>query len=74
MSPSDRLRVAQAKMGEWIRAGVKLAWLIHGDTESVYIYRAGITEPQKHMGITKLAGEGPVAGFELDLLRIWQGL
>jgi Uma2 family endonuclease len=74
MSPSDRLRDAKEKMKEWMRGGVELGWLIQPDRETIYIYRAGQTEPEKRTGITKLAGEGPVNGFELDLTDIWAGL
>jgi Uma2 family endonuclease len=74
MSPSDRLRAAQHKMEEWMRAGVELAWLIHPDKETVYVYRAGKSEAEVHMGIVSIAGEGPVDGFELDLTDIWAGL
>ncbi len=74
MSPSDRLRAAQEKMREWIRAGVALAWLIHGDKKTVYGYRAGQSGAETRAGITAIAGEGPVAGFELDLTEIWAGL
>jgi Uma2 family endonuclease len=74
MSPSDRLKSAKEKMEEWIRAGVQLGWLIDGDKRTVYIYRAGRKEAEKRTGIPKLAGEGPVAGFELDLTAIWAGL
>lgn len=72
-SPSDRLKKAQAKMEQWIANRVKLGWLIDGDHETVYIYRRG--EPvEERRGIQKLAGEGPVKGFVLNLRPIWQGL
>ena len=71
MSPSDRLKSAQKKMEDWIRAGVQLGWLVHGDNQTVYIYRAGQKGAEERAGITKLAGEGPVAGFELDLQDVW---
>ena len=74
MSPSDRLKTAQKKMQEWIRAGVSLGWLIHGDKRTVYVYRARRKEPETRTGIAKLAGEGPVAGFVLDLKKTWAGL
>ena len=73
MSPSDRLKAAKSKMEEWIRGGAQLGWLIDGDKRTVYIYRAG-REAEKRVGITKLGGEGSVAGFELDLTDIWAGL
>jgi Uma2 family endonuclease len=74
MSPSDRLPAAMEKMEEWIRGGVDLAWLIHGDEKTVYIYRAGQDGAETRREILKIAGEGPVAGFELDLADIWAGL
>jgi Uma2 family endonuclease len=74
MSPSDRLPAAMEKMAEWIRGGVELAWLIHGDQKTVYIYRAGQEGAETRREILKIAGEGPVAGFELDLADIWAGL
>ena len=70
MSFLDRLKAARYKMREWMRAGVELGWLIHGDKRTVYIYRAG-QEPEARTGILQLSGEGPIAGFELDLTRIW---
>jgi Uma2 family endonuclease len=74
MSPSDRLKPAMEKMQEWMRGGVELAWLIDGDTQSVYISRAGVSEAEKRTSIATLSGEGPVTGFELDLTDIWAGL
>jgi Uma2 family endonuclease len=74
MSPSDRLKPAMEKMHDWMRGGVELAWLIDGDSQSVYIFRAGVSEAEKRTGIAMLDGEGPVAGFELDLTDIWAGL
>lgn len=72
-SPSDRLKASKAKMEQWIANGVQLAWLIDGDAKTVYIYRPG-RAPETRRGIQKLAGEGPVAGFVLDLRSIWKGL
>jgi Uma2 family endonuclease len=74
MSPNDRLKAAKNKMLAWRAEGVEQGWLIDGDNETVYVYRAGMGEPEKLTGITTLAGEGPVAGFELDLTEIWEGL
>src|ERR1019366_9085897 len=74
MSPSDRLKAAKDKMAAWMAEGVELAWLIDGDHETVYIYRADSQKPEKRTGIASLSGEGPVAGFVLDLRAIWAGL
>jgi len=74
MSPSDRLKAAQKKMQAWLAEGVDLAWLIDADHKTLYIYRAGATQPEKRTGITKVAAEGPVKGFVLNLKDIWAGL
>jgi Uma2 family endonuclease len=74
MSPTDRLKSSTQKMEGWVRAGVELGWLIRPDRRTVYIYRAGQKGAEERTGITKLKGEGPVAGFELDLRDIWAGL
>lgn len=74
MSPSDHLKTAREKMLLWLAEGVELAWLIDADRETVYIYRQGFAAPEIRTGITELAGEGPMAGFVLDLTDIWAGL
>jgi Uma2 family endonuclease len=73
LSPSDRLPAAKRKMEQWISNGVQLAWLIDGDKETVHIYRSN-RPAETRRGILKLAGEGPVKGFVLQLRPIWQGL
>ena len=72
-SPSDSLRRLKRKMEEWISNGVQLAWLIDGDTKSVFIYRPG-TAVEERRGVSELDGEGPVKGFRLELAEIWEGL
>lgn len=37
---------------------------------TVYIYRVGQKDADERVAITRLVGEGPVAGFELDLTDI----
>jgi Uma2 family endonuclease len=73
MSPSDRLTRAQKKMREWIENGVQLGWLLDPDSRTAYIYRPG-REPEILVGSDRIEGEGPVAGFVLDLKRIWSNL
>jgi len=73
MSPSDRLAKAQQRAQEWINEGVDLVWLIDGHTKTVYVYRSS-EGPEKFTGLSKIAGEGPVEGFVLQLSKIWAGL
>ena len=73
LSETDTLREAKAKMELWIANGVSLAWLIDGDAETVFIYRPQrAVKTRRHA--KELAGEGPVAGFVLNLEPIWKGL
>jgi Uma2 family endonuclease len=70
MSPSDRLRKAKAKMQDWIAHGVQLGWLLDPDHRTAYIYRPGY-EPEQVVNPKRLVGEGPVAGFVLELAKVW---
>lgn len=72
-SPVDSLSHMQKKMHEWIENGAQLGWLIDADKRTVYIYRPG-REPEIVEHLDRLKGEGPVAGFVLELTRIWKSL
>jgi Uma2 family endonuclease len=69
-SPGQRARPLCEKMEEYIANGVKLGWLIDRLDRTVTIYR-----PEREAEILRspssVAGEGPVAGFVLDLSRIF---
>ena len=69
-SKGDSLDELQQKMKNWIKNGAELAWLIDPRNEVSFLYRPGQSE-EKVEGLNQmLFGEGPVAGFELDLSRI----
>jgi len=70
LSPSDRPNKTRAKMREWIANGAELGWLINPRTRTVTIYRPGL-EPEECVGVTEVAGEGPIEGFVLDLKLVW---
>ena len=72
-SPSDRLSRLKSKMQEWIANGAQLGWLLDPDQRTVYIYRPG-REPEQIVNADQVAGEGPRAGFVLQLADIWAGL
>jgi Uma2 family endonuclease len=73
MSPSDRITQAKAKMREWIVNGAQLGWLLDPDHRTAYVYRPG-REAEKLADPERLIGEGPVAGFMLELGEIWAEL
>ena len=69
-SGSDRLAPLQEKMQSWMRNGCQLAWLLDPLRKVVEIYRPG-QQPEIQEGQGTVCGEEPVAGFVLELGRIW---
>jgi len=69
-SDSDRLPVLRDKMREWIANGAQLAWLIDPSRRAVEIFRPD-RESEIREDVTQIEGEGPVAGFVLDLSPVW---
>ena len=72
-SSNDRLKPLQAKMREYIEQGAQLGWLINPENKTIQIYRPN-AEVETRTDLTKLEGEGPVAGFILDLTYVWDPL
>jgi Uma2 family endonuclease len=73
LSPSDSRTRLKAKMRAWIENGAQLAWLIDADRRIVTIYGPA-QEPEDRVDLPFVDGEGPVAGFRLELQDIWEGL
>jgi len=57
-------------MEQWIANGVEVAWLIDPIEKAVAIYRPG-QEPEQLTDPTSVQGNGPIAGFELVMARVW---
>jgi Uma2 family endonuclease len=72
-SQSDRPRTLREKMNEWLANGAQLGWLIDPEARTVEIYRPGF-EAETRGGVASVEGEGPVKGFVLDLLPVWNPL
>jgi Uma2 family endonuclease len=68
-SPGDRLRPLQEKMEEYIANGVQLGWLIDPKERTIAIYSSGAT-PRVLQNPSVAEGEGPMAGFVLNLEQI----
>ncbi len=69
LSETDRLPTVKQKMGRWLENGAELAWLIDPYRQQVHVYRqdGSVTVTRKKA----VKGEGPVAGFTLDLSEVW---
>ncbi len=72
-SPTDRLPQVREKMKQWIDNGAQLGWLIDADNKTVYVYRPD-RDSEQLSDIEILHGEGPVAGFALELGEIFASL
>jgi Uma2 family endonuclease len=70
LSPFDRRKKVHKKMLQWVANGAELAWMIDPEQQAASIYRPG-REVEVRKGISEIEGEGPVAGFVLDLREIW---
>ena len=72
-SDTDRLKPLQIKMREYLDQGAQLGWMIDPENKTVEIYRntGGV---ERRAGVDTLEGEGPMAGFVLDLTRVWDPL
>lgn len=69
-SPSDGLAELQAKMKLWVANGAEVAWLVDPSRKVVEVYRVG-WEVEVVEGGSAVEGDGPVAGFVLELGRVW---
>ena len=69
VSPSDRLKDVRLKMTEYMANGCELGWLLDPANRRVTVYRGSGQETLESPA--QVAGEGPVAGFVLDLTFIW---
>jgi Uma2 family endonuclease len=69
-SSTDRINRLKTKMEEYIANGAELGWLIDPKERTVWIYRPG-RAPESLANPDRVAGEGPVAGFVLELADIW---
>ena len=72
-SASDRPPAIHRKMKEYLANGAQLGWLIDPEAHTVSIYRPD-RPVEKLTGIDSIAGEGPVAGFVLELGAVWNPL
>jgi Uma2 family endonuclease len=72
-SVTDRPRLLREKMEEYMANGAQLGWLINPKKRSVAIYRPD-RAVETLEGIDQVAGEGPLAGFVLELSFVWNPL
>jgi Uma2 family endonuclease len=62
VSPNDRASEVQAKVDEWLRAGVLLVWVLYPTTRTAMVYRADGTVALLHADDT-ITGGPVLPGF-----------
>jgi Uma2 family endonuclease len=70
-SPGDRASKVEAKMEFWMSRGVELGWLIDPKRKLAMIYTPGV-EPRTLLRPEFLEGEGPIAGFRIEMREFWE--
>ncbi|ELS03804.1 hypothetical protein Xen7305DRAFT_00035280 [Xenococcus sp. PCC 7305] len=69
-SPSDNLKTLQDKMSEYLDNGASLGWLIDRKNRQVYIYCPNQDVQCLDNPVT-VNGDSLLAGFNLDVTKIW---
>lgn len=70
ISPNDEAADVNAKVREYLAAGVLLIWVVYPESRSIDIYRASANNSQLSDQDT-LTGEDVVPGFELPVSEIF---
>jgi Uma2 family endonuclease len=73
VSPGDTVYGLNAKIREYLAAGIRLVWVIHPDTRTADVYR--LDGSVVHLGPGEaLDGEDVLPGFRLPLTELFAGM
>ncbi len=73
-SRTDRKKDLHEKMQVYLRNGVELGWSIDPRSRTVLVYKTEAQAPVELKDPERVYGEGPVAGFVLELKQIYDEL
>lgn len=71
VSEHDTYYEVETKVREYLRAGVRLIWILNPETQSIRIYRADGTKHEIEVGNT-LHGEDVLPGFSIAVAELFQ--
>lgn len=70
VSPNDLATEIDIKVEEYLRAGIRLIWVVYPDSAHVLVYRSGSTV--QRLGVEdELSGEEVLPGFTLAISKIF---
>ncbi len=70
MSPTDRFAALNQKARRYLTDGVQQVWVIDPERRAVFVYVSDSIIPLSEED--KLSAEGVIAGFELDILKLFE--
>ena len=71
MSPDDRWNDVMQKLREYFSIGVKLVWVAHPETKTVYAYRS-ITDVREFGEADMLTGDDVLPGFAVAVASLFE--
>ena len=71
LSPDDRPGEVQAKIAEWLGAGVRLAWELDPERQTAWVHRPDGTQSLVNAG-GALDGESVLPGFRCELKDLYR--
>jgi len=73
VSPHDTAAELEAKIAQWLAAGVRLVWVLYPESKRLQIHRPDGTVT-KLQTTDQLVGEDVVPGFQCQVADIFQGV
>lgn len=70
ISETDKLEEVKEKMEQWVKNGVRLAWLVNPKEQLTYVYQEGNEVVNEISFDETLSGKDVLAGFEVKLSEI----
>ena len=73
VSPHDAASELEAKIAQWLSAGVQLVWVLYPETHRLQVHRADGTVTKLQVD-DQLSGEEVIPGFQCQVAAVFQGL
>jgi len=73
VSPNDIAEEVEAKLDEYLRAGVRLVWVVYVPTRNVWAYKADGTA-KLYRAADALSGGDVLTGFSVPVAELFQNV
>ena len=70
VSPRDLAWEVDEKVDEYLRAGIRLVWVVFPDTKTIHVYRSD-QEMRRLTESDQLTGEDVLPGFSYDVSELF---